>query len=101
MGPAGHRVGADESLIYDRGVSVRALDDVDALAYLGREVGGVSHDDAKRLAGVDEVLEDLAADLARGGGDDDHDCLLKSAQIRLRVNVRAARPSVQDHCTGL
>jgi len=57
-----HCIGPSERRVHDAGIAVRALDDLDALARLRREVGGVAHDHAKRLAGVEQVLEDLAAD---------------------------------------
>jgi serine/threonine protein kinase HipA of HipAB toxin-antitoxin module len=51
---------------------VRAGYDLDALAYLGRELRGVTDDDADGRLRVEEVLEDLAADGPGGCGDNDH-----------------------------
>src|SRR6266481_2968252 len=65
-------VGACESRVDDGRVAVRALDDLDALARAGRDAARVAADDAQRLAAVEQVVKDLAADEAAGRGDDDH-----------------------------
>jgi hypothetical protein len=51
---------------------VRPRDDLDAVAGLRGKAGGVTHDDADRLAAAEQVPEDLVADEAGGRGDDDH-----------------------------
>src|SRR6266581_6049783 len=65
-------VGACESRVDDGRVTVGALDDLDALARTSRDAARVAADDAQRLAAVEQVLEDLAADQSAGYGDDDH-----------------------------
>jgi hypothetical protein len=51
---------------------VRASHDLDTLAGVGWDAGRGAGDDAERLAAVEQVLEDLVANEAGGGGDDDH-----------------------------
>jgi hypothetical protein len=64
-------IGAGERGGDNRCVSVRALDDLDTLTDLGRELRWIAVDRAKRLTAVEQVGEDLMPDLATGGGDDD------------------------------
>ena len=49
-----------------------ALDDVEVLADAGRELRRIAGDDPELFAALEQVAEHLAADLAGGGGDDDH-----------------------------
>jgi hypothetical protein len=46
---------------------VRALDDLDTLTDLGRELRWIAVDRAERLTAVEQVGEDLMPDLAAGG----------------------------------
>jgi hypothetical protein len=59
-----HRVGALERLVDDVDVAVRSLHDLDAVAGSGGEAVGVACDHADRLVAVEDVVEDLMADLA-------------------------------------
>jgi hypothetical protein len=55
-------------------VAVRSFDDLDALAHVRWEAGGVARDHAYRLAAaLEDVVEDLVADQASGSCDDDHE----------------------------
>ena len=65
-------VGAGKCLVHHRRVAVRALDNVKVLADPGRELRRVAGDDPELFAAIEQVAEHLAADLAGGGGDDDH-----------------------------
>jgi len=65
-------IGAGERGVDNRGVSVRALHNVDTRTDLGRELRRVAVDHAELLTAVEQVGEDLMADLATGCGDDDH-----------------------------
>ncbi len=65
-------VGAAQCLVRNRRVAVRALDNLEVLADLGRELGRIAGDDPELFAAVEQVTEHLAADLVGGGGDDDH-----------------------------
>lgn len=67
-----HAVSARERLGDDVDVVVRSLHDLDALARLRGKPGGIAHDHADGLSAVEDVVEDLVADLAGGSGDDDH-----------------------------
>ena len=68
-------VGAGKCLVRNRRVAMRALDNVEVPADLGRELCRIAGDDPKLFAALQQVAEHLAADLARGGGDDDHENL--------------------------
>ena len=68
---------------------MRSLHDLDALARLRREARGVARDHANRLAAVENVLEDLVADSARGRGDDDHMISNLKAQTAFPVSWSA------------
>ena len=83
-----HGVSARERPIDDVGVAVRPLDDLNAIAGLRRKAGGVTHDDADRLAAAGQVLEDLVADEAGGCGDDDHrSSFLKPCIATIHIDV--------------
>jgi hypothetical protein len=66
------RIGAVERGVDHRRISVRALDDLDTRTDLGRELRRVAVDHAERLTTVEQVGQDLMADLATRAGDDDH-----------------------------
>ncbi len=68
-----HGVRTGEGAVDDRGVAVRSGDHVDAVANGGREPARVTDDDADRFAGIEQVPDDVAADVAGGCGDDDHE----------------------------
>ena len=72
-----HGVGVGEGPVDHVGVTVRAGHYVDALAYLGGELGWVACDDTKLLVpksdAFEECAKDLAADIAGWGGNHDHD----------------------------
>jgi hypothetical protein len=65
-------VGVGECLVDDRRVAVRALDNVEALADVGRESRRIPGDGAELFAAVEQVVAHLVADEAAGSGDDDH-----------------------------
>ena len=50
-----HGVGTGERLVYERRVAVRALDDIETLADVGRESRRVAGDDAELFAPVEQV----------------------------------------------
>jgi hypothetical protein len=52
------------------------LDDLDLLARLARKVRWVARDHAHRFAAVQHMRQNLMADIARRGGDDNHVDLL-------------------------
>jgi hypothetical protein len=55
---------------------VRTLHDLDVVARLRGDPSGVAGDDPDRLAAAEEMLQNLVADGAGRGGDDDHAVLL-------------------------
>ena len=67
-----HCVGARERLLGSIAVAVRSLHNVDSFACLGRQARRVAHDHANRFPAVEDIPENLAADLPRRSGDDDH-----------------------------
>lgn len=73
-------VGTREGLVDDVGVAVGALDDLDALAYVGGDLGWVADDHTNLFAAFEEVFENLVADSAGGSGDDDH-CVFSIAVV--------------------
>ena len=58
-------------------VAVGSLHDVDALAQVSGEAGGVACDHADGRVTSEDVVEDLAADEAGGCGDEDHGSTLR------------------------
>jgi hypothetical protein len=67
-----HGVGTGKCLVYVGGIAVRPSHDLDTIVCSGRESGRISRNDAEGFSGVEQVLEDLAADQSGGGGYDDH-----------------------------
>jgi hypothetical protein len=67
-----HRVSVGERSIDDRRVTVRSRNHLDALECLRRQARRIADDHADRLVGRERSIEDLMADQAGGGGDDDH-----------------------------
>src|SRR5439155_365934 len=63
---------AIECCVDDRGIAVGALDDVDAFAGVSWQSGRIAGDHPERFSAVEQVVEDLVADEAGRGGDDDH-----------------------------
>ena len=98
-----HRVGAGERLGDDVEVVVRSLHHLDALeACSDRRDGSrtMTRTGSRRWRVVEEVVEDLVADLAGGGGDDDHGAhlvelrrsrLYRTVYLRSRSNHGSAR----------
>ena len=66
---------------------MRALDDVEVLPDVGRDAGRVAGDDAELFVAIQQVVEDLAADLAGGGGDDDHGNLQGMIVMRIAITL--------------
>ena len=67
-----HGVGTCEGLVDGGGVTVRSLDDLDALEDVCRELRGVPDDDTDSLAAGENILEHLMADQARRCSEYDH-----------------------------
>ena len=67
-----HRVGAGEGAADDGGIVVRSGDDLGLLAHARRQPGRVAYDHADRLAGVQQAVCELVADVPGGSGDDKH-----------------------------
>ncbi len=74
-----HLAGPLAGRAQDRGVGVRALEHLGPCAGPGAEPAGVAGDDAQGgpvvagVEGVQDAVEDLPADAAGRGGDDDHE----------------------------
>jgi len=62
---------------------VRALDDIETLADVGRESRRVAGDDAELFAAVEQVVENLVADEAGGSGDDDDRSSFRSVLLAI------------------
>jgi hypothetical protein len=61
-----------ERLLDSVAVAMRSLHNDDSFACLGRQARRVAHDHANRFPAVEDIPENLAADLPRRSGDDDH-----------------------------
>ena len=67
-----HGLRAVEGAIDHRGIAVRSLDDIDSIADRLRQLARIAHDAAHRFVAVEQMLDDVVADIAGRRRDDDH-----------------------------
>jgi hypothetical protein len=89
-----HPVGTVAGRAEEIGVGVRALEHLGPLTCPGSQAAGVAGDHPDRgrfVQGVENVVEDLSADTAGRGGDDDHGTQLrfKGGRMKDRAGSRA------------